>query len=83
MLYNDCCQCSAGDAAIRKLNLTGNNIGDKGATLLAEMLKVVFIPFLVMTGLVPTTSVPGPPVANDSYMVPTAFHLSWLICMSK
>ena len=30
----------AGDAAIRKLNLTGNNIGDKGATLLAEMLKV-------------------------------------------
>ena len=31
---------AAGDAAIRKLNLTGNNIGDKGATLLAEMLKV-------------------------------------------
>ena len=29
-----------GDAAIRKLNLTGNNIGDKGSTVLAEMLKV-------------------------------------------
>lgn len=37
-------RCTAGDAAIRKLNLTGNNIGDKGATLLAEMLKVVLIP---------------------------------------
>ena len=32
--------CHVGDAAIRKLNLTGNNIGDKGSTVLAEMLKV-------------------------------------------
>ena len=32
--------CPVGDAAIRKLNLTGNNIGDKGSTVLAEMLKV-------------------------------------------
>ena len=32
--------CPTGDAAIRKLNLTGNNIGDKGSTVLAEMLKV-------------------------------------------
>jgi hypothetical protein len=30
---------SAGDARMRRLNLSGNNIGDKGATLLAEMLK--------------------------------------------
>ena len=31
---------SSGDSHIRRLNLSGNNIGDKGATLLAEMLKV-------------------------------------------
>ena len=30
----------SGDSHIRRLNLSGNNIGDKGATLLAEMLKV-------------------------------------------
>lgn len=29
-----------GDSTIRRLNLSGNNVGDKGATLLAEMLKV-------------------------------------------
>ena len=26
---------------MRRLNLCGNNIGDRGATLLAEMLKVL------------------------------------------
>jgi hypothetical protein len=30
----------AGNSRIRTLNLSSNNIGDKGATLLAEMLKV-------------------------------------------
>lgn len=29
-----------GDARIKSLNLTANNIGDKGALALAEMLKV-------------------------------------------
>lgn len=33
----------AGNASIRRLNLGGNNIGDKGATVLAEMLKVLSI----------------------------------------
>jgi len=31
----------AGNSRIRTLNLSSNNIGDKGATLLAEMLKVL------------------------------------------
>ncbi len=32
---------ATGDSTIRRLNLSGNNVGDKGATLLAEMLKVI------------------------------------------
>ena len=31
--------CASGNSRIRTLNLSGNNIGDKGAALLAEMLK--------------------------------------------
>ena len=30
---------ASGNSRIRTLNLSGNNIGDKGAALLAEMLK--------------------------------------------
>ena len=32
--------CVAGDARIHTLNLSANNIGDRGAAALAEMLKV-------------------------------------------
>ena len=34
------CACRAGDARIHSLNLSANNIGDRGAAALAEMLKV-------------------------------------------
>ena len=33
------CLGASGNSRIRTLNLSGNNIGDKGAALLAEMLK--------------------------------------------
>lgn len=32
--------CGLGDARIHTINLSTNNIGDKGAAALAEMLKV-------------------------------------------
>ncbi len=35
-----CCRSCAGDARIHTLNLSANNIGDRGAAALAEMLKV-------------------------------------------
>ena len=35
-----CCPSYAGDARIHTLNLSANNIGDRGAAALAEMLKV-------------------------------------------
>lgn len=34
-----CTRCCAGDASISTLNISANNIGDKGAAALAEMLK--------------------------------------------
>ena len=36
----EACVCCSGDARIHSLNLSANNIGDKGAAALAEMLKV-------------------------------------------
>ena len=35
-----CCPSCEGDARIHTLNLSANNIGDRGAAALAEMLKV-------------------------------------------
>ena len=34
-----CAGGASGNSRVRTLNLSGNNIGDKGAALLAEMLK--------------------------------------------
>ena len=35
--------CAAGDSRIHTLQLNANNIGDKGAVALAEMLKVTVL----------------------------------------
>lgn len=34
--------CSAGNTGLRSLNIGSNNIGDKGAVVLAEALKVIY-----------------------------------------
>ena len=40
LVWVQCGHAVAGDARIHTLNLSANNIGDRGAAALAEMLKV-------------------------------------------